>query len=200
MAAVRADRESSAMVAPMTQAMKICLALVLLAPACNDKDEGPAATATLIGLNGSGVSGTVRFTTQGDEVRVEADVYGLQPGLHGIHIHEFGDCSSPDGESAGGHFNPTNRPHGPPGEASHPGDLGNVEADMNGTARLALTVPQITVDTEPLGVIGRSVVVHEMADDLMTDPAGNAGARVACGVIRADSGQTVPVVEGSAND
>lgn len=186
------------MVAAMTHAKKICLMLVLLAPACNEKEEGPSATATLIGLNGSGVSGTVRFTTMGDEVQVKADVYGLKPGLHGIHIHQYGDCSSPDGLSAGDHFNPVNHPHGRPGEASHPGDLGNLEADANGTARLSIDVSQITVDTEPLGIVGRSVVVHEMADDLSSQPSGNSGARVACAVIRADAGQTVPVVKPSA--
>lgn len=185
------------MVAAMTHATKICLSLVLLAPACNDKDkdEGPTATATLLGLGGSGVSGTIRFMTQGDEVHVEGDVYGLAPGLHGIHIHEYGDCSSADGESAGAHFNPANHPHGAPGQASHPGDLGNLEADANGTARLSLDVPQITVDTESLGIIGRSVVVHELADDLQTQPSGNSGPRLACAVIRADAGPTAPVVE-----
>jgi Cu-Zn family superoxide dismutase len=182
------------MVAAMTHAMKICLMLVLLAPACTDKDEGPSATATLIGLNGSGVSGTIRFTTQGDEVHVDGDVYGLTPGLHGIHIHEYGDCSSPDGESAGPHFNPLNHPHGAPGEASHAGDLGNVEADAKGMARLSIDVPQISVDTEPMGIVGRAVIVHEMADDLHTQPSGNSGARLACAVIRADSGETVPVL------
>lgn len=188
------------MVAAMNNATKFCLMLVLLAPACTEKDEGPSATATLIGLNGSGVSGTIRFTTKGDEVHVDADVYGLKPGLHGFHIHEYGDCTSPDGESAGGHFNPLKRPHGPPGEASHPGDLGNLEADAKGTARLSLDVSQITVDTEPLGIVGRAVIVHEMADDLSSQPVGNAGARLACGVIRADAGQTVPVVKGSAGE
>lgn len=183
------------MVAAMTHTTKICLMLVLLAPACNEKEEGPSATATLIGLNGSGVSGTIRFTTQGDEVHVDADVYGLKPGLHGMHIHEFGDCSAADGASAGGHFNPANHPHGAPGPASHPGDLGNIEADANGTARLSLDVPKITVDTEPLGIVGRSVIVHELADDLQSQPAGNSGARLACGVIRADAGQTVPVLK-----
>lgn len=188
------------MVAAMTHATKICLMLVLLAPACNEKDEGPGATATLIGLNGSGVSGTVRFTTMGDQVQVKGDVYGLKPGLHGIHIHEYGDCSAPDGKSAGEHFNPIGHAHGRPGDASHPGDLGNLEADANGTARLSFDVPQITVDTEPLGIVGRSLVVHEMADDLSTQPSGNSGARIACAVIRADAGQTVPVLQASAGD
>lgn len=188
------------MVSAMTNVTKICLLLVLLAPACNNKDdEGPAATATLIGLNGSGVSGTVRFTMQGDEVHVAADVYGLTPGLHGIHIHEYGDCSSPDGESAGAHFNPNTHPHGAPGEATHPGDLGNVEADAMGTARLALDVSPLGIDAGPLGIVGRSVVVHAMADDLQTQPSGGSGGRIACAVIRADAGQTVSVVKGAEN-
>lgn len=186
------------MVAGMTNATKICLMLVLIAPACNDKEEtdGPTATATLMELNGSGVSGTVRFMTQGDDVHVEADIYGLTPGKHGIHVHEFGDCSSPDGESAGAHFNPQNQPHGGPGNNTHPGDMGNIEADAQGTARLSIDLPLATVDTGPLGIVGRSVIVHEMADDLMTQPAGNSGTRLACAVIRADAGQTVPIVEG----
>jgi len=177
----------------MHNATKFCL-MLLLAPACNEKDEGPSATATLIGLNGSGVSGTIRLTTKGDEVHVDADVYGLTPGMHGMHIHEYGDCTSPDGESAGPHFNPVKHQHGSPGEASHPGDLGNIEADAEGRARLALDVSQITVDSESLGIVGRAVIVHAMADDLASQPAGNSGTRLACGVIRINAGQTVPVV------
>ena len=189
------------MVAAMTHVTKICLMLVLIAPACNDKEavDGPTATATLIGLNGSGVSGTVRFMTQGNDVHVEGDVYGLTPGKHGIHVHEFGDCSSPDGESAGPHFNPQNHPHGSPGDTTHPGDLGNIEADAQGTARLSIDLPLATVDTGPLGIVGRSVIVHETVDDLKTQPSGNSGTRLACAVIRADAGSTVPVVEGAKN-
>ncbi len=190
------------MVAAMTNVTKICLMLVLIAPACNDKEEtdGPSATATLVGLNNSGVNGTVRFMPQGDEVRIEVDVYGLTPGPHGIHIHEFGDCSAPDGSSAGDHFDPVNQPHGAPGPATHPGDLGNIAADANGTARISLDTSRITLGKGTAGVLGRAVVVHAMADDLQSQPAGDSGARVACGVIRADSGQTVPVVMGGPND
>jgi len=177
----------------MTHTTKFLLMLVLCAPACNEKDEGPSATANLIALGGSSVNGVVRFTTQGDEVRVEGDITGLTPGKHAIHIHEFGDCTAPDGLSAGDHFNPLKQPHGAPGEASHPGDLGNLDADANGRAKLALDVPQITIDTGTMGIIGRAVIVHEKADDLQSQPAGDAGARLACGVIRADAGQTVPV-------
>jgi Cu-Zn family superoxide dismutase len=127
--------------------------------------------------------GTVTFTKMGNTVQVVADVTGLTPGKHGFHIHEFGDCSAPDASSAGGHFNPTNNPHaGHDAEKRHEGDMGNIEADSSGKAHLELT-DKIMAMSGDKSIIGRSIIVHEKEDDLKTQPTGNSGGRLACGVI-----------------
>lgn len=176
-------------------AVSLCSWLAL--HGCSSAEAG-APFATLEPLGGSGVSGTVEFTrVLPERIRIRVQLSGLEPGLHGLHIHEFGDCSAPDGASAGGHFNPEHMRQGGPGAPSfHLGDLGNVEAGDDGRALLALTTSAITLDRGPHGVLGRSVVVHAGADDLITDPAGNSGPRVACGVIRAPAGTTAPVLPG----
>jgi Cu-Zn family superoxide dismutase len=142
------------------------------------------ASATLEPKSGSQVTGTVTFTKSGTDVEVVADIQNLKPGKHGFHIHEKGDCSAPDAASAGGHFNPTHLHHGGPSTAErHAGDLGNIEADASGKAHLDW---KGKLDLSgPNSIIGKSVVVHEKEDDLKTDPAGNSGARIACGVIAA---------------
>src|SRR5215831_8902546 len=133
---------------------------------------------------GNKVSGTVTFTPVADGVQVHAEITGLTPGKHGFHVHEFGDCSGADASSAGAHFNPTNQPHaGPDAAARHEGDMGNVEADSSGKATLEYVDHQISLTNDQQSVIGRSVVVHAKADDLKSQPAGDSGARVACGVI-----------------
>jgi superoxide dismutase, Cu-Zn family len=133
---------------------------------------------------GSKVSGTVTFTPVADGVQVHAEIGGLTPGKHGFHIHEFGDCSAADASSAGAHFNPTNQPHaGPDTAARHEGDMGNVEADASGNAKLHYVDRQISLTNDAKSAIGRSVVVHAKPDDLKTQPAGDSGARIACGVI-----------------
>ncbi len=145
--------------------------------------EPTKAIAVLHPTQGSKVEGTVTFTKTGDAVKIVADFTGLTPGKHGFHIHEFGDCSSPDGKAAGGHFNPTNNPHaGHEAETRHAGDLGNVEADSSGKAHLELTDKTMMMSGEN-SIIGRGFIVHEKADDLKTQPTGDAGGRVACGVI-----------------
>lgn len=145
--------------------------------------EPTKAIAVLHPTKGSNVEGVVTFTKTGGEVKVVADLTGLTPGEHGFHIHEFGDCSSADGKAAGGHFNPTNNPHaGHDAEKRHAGDLGNIEADSAGKAHLELTDKMMTMSGEN-SIIGRGVIVHEKVDDLKTQPTGDAGGRVACGVI-----------------
>ena len=145
--------------------------------------EPTKAIAVLHPTKGSSVEGIVTFTKSGDEVKVVANLAGLTPGKHGFHIHEFGDCSSPDGKAAGGHFNPTNNPHaGHDAEKRHAGDLGNIEADGAGKAHLELSDKMMTMSGEN-SIIGRGVIVHEKADDLKTQPTGDAGGRLACGVI-----------------
>ena len=142
------------------------------------------ATAKLESKSGSKVTGTVTFTKMGDQVMVMAEIEGLTPGKHGFHIHEKGDCSAADAASAGGHFNPTHQHHGSPDSAErHVGDLGNIEADASGKAHLHWMGKMDL--SGPNSVIGKSVVVHGKEDDLKSDPAGNAGPRVACGVIEA---------------
>jgi Cu-Zn family superoxide dismutase len=146
-------------------------------------DEPTKAIAVLHPTKGSTVEGTVTFTKSGDQVKVVADITGLTPGKHGFHIHEFGDCSSPDGKAAGGHFNPANAPHaGHDAMARHVGDLGNIEADTSGKAHLELADNMMTM-SGPNSIIGRGLIVHEKADDLKTQPTGDAGGRLACGVI-----------------
>lgn len=145
---------------------------------------GPArAVAVLMPTAGSTVHGTVTFTVVDGGVRVTAQAEGLAAGDHGFHVHEFGDCTAPDGTSAGGHFNPAGAPHaGPDAQARHVGDLGNLTADTQGMANYDRLDHAIRLDG-PHGVIGRAVIVHAAPDDLATQPTGAAGARLACGVI-----------------
>ena len=150
-----------------------------------EKPSAPLkAVAVLHPTAGSKVSGTVTFTEEADGVRVRAEITGLTPGNHGFHIHEFGDCSAADASSAGAHFNPTNNPHaGPDAAERHVGDMGNVEAEASRKATLEYVDHQISLTNDQRSVIGRSVVVHAKADDLKSQPSGDSGARVACGVI-----------------
>lgn len=147
------------------------------------------ARAEMVDSAGGDV-GTVHFeTVESVEVHVQGSLHvaGLEPGPKGIHVHEEGECEPPDFESAGGHFDPHGSPHGgpddPPGER-HVGDLGNVEAGPDGGAEIAMTDTVITLEDRAENIRHRSLVLHAEEDDLTTDPDGNAGDRVACGVIR----------------
>jgi len=141
------------------------------------------ATATLKPTTGNTAEGTVTFTQKGDKVAVVANVTGLSPGPHGFHVHEKGDCSAPDGASAGGHFNPAGKAHGDPGAADHhAGDMPQLVADASGKATLSAELSPMTIGGAN-DIIGKAVVVHKDADDFKTQPAGNSGARIACGVI-----------------
>jgi superoxide dismutase, Cu-Zn family len=157
----------------------------LLTAACaTGEPDGPGATAIVRPASGSQVHGEARFTQVGSRVRVTADFAGLSPGAHGFHIHEKGDCSAADAMSTGGHFNPQVKKHGAPNAPErHAGDLGNLTADEYGKATLALMVDGISVGKGADGIIGRGLIVHANADDLKTDPTGNAGGRYGCGVI-----------------
>jgi Cu-Zn family superoxide dismutase len=150
-----------------------------------EKSSAPLkAIAVLHPTAGNKVGGIVTFTEVADGVQVHAEITGLAPGNHGFHVHEFGDCSAPDASSAGAHFNPTNKPHaGPDATERHVGDMGNVEANASGKATLEYVDHQISLTNDEQSAIGRSVVVHVKADDLKSQPAGDSGARVACGVI-----------------
>lgn len=144
------------------------------------------ASAVLKGLKDNKIKGSVTFTKQQDGVLIIADVEGLTPGKHGFHIHEHGDCSSVDGMSVGGHFDPTHSKHGGPDSTErHVGDLGNIEADASGKAHYQRVDRVIRLHGKDT-IIGRSIVIHADADDLTSQPAGNSGARIACGVIMAE--------------
>jgi Cu-Zn family superoxide dismutase len=141
------------------------------------------AVCVLYPTQGNNVTGTVTFTKVEGGVKIVADLKGLTKGKHGIHIHEYGDCTSADGMSAGGHFNPMGESHGSPMAAMHhEGDMGNIEADASGNAHLEYVDKSISFEGMT-SIIGRSVVVHKDEDDFKTQPTGNSGARVACGVI-----------------
>jgi Cu-Zn family superoxide dismutase len=146
----------------------------------------PRASASLVATAGNATTGNVAFTPNGDRVRVLAKVSGLTPGAHGFHIHDKGDCSAPDGMSAGGHFNPTGKAHGNPAAGEHHGgDMPMLEADASGNAALDVTLEGFTLGSDANTIVGRAVIVHKDADDYKTQPTGNSGARVACGIIAA---------------
>lgn len=170
-----------------------------LAMACasgeKSSDQAPEATphpqtaevvqpskAILQPAKGSKVAGTVQFIPQDNGVRIVTDISGLQPNAqHGFHIHEFGDCSDPSFQTAGGHYNPEGKEHGEPGAQSHVGDLGNLSSDAKGRVKTEMVIENLNGYSNK--ILGRSVVIHKSADDLKSQPAGNSGDRIACGVI-----------------
>jgi Cu-Zn family superoxide dismutase len=146
---------------------------------------GAVAVADVKPTQGNTASGKVEFRQSGSMVRVKVDLMGLPPNSeHGLHVHERGDCSAPDGMSAGGHFNPEGVTHGmyehPP---HHAGDLPNVKADDKGEVHTSFEVNYLSVGSGGSDVAGRALVVHRDADDYKSQPAGNSGPRIACGVI-----------------
>ena len=161
-------------------------AAAALAGCSSISDDRQRASAQLQPTKGSKVSGTATFQQSGSKVRVIADVSGLAPGReHGFHVHDAGDCSSGDGMSAKGHFNPYMRPHAhySSGER-HAGDMPALKADDSGRARLDHELDIVTVAPGPASIVGRGLIVHADADDYKTQPTGNAGARLACAVIQ----------------
>ena len=168
----------------MNHAFKLAACALFLTSCATMPADGPSATAVVRPASGSQAHGTVKFTQVGARVRVDAEIAALTPGQHAIHIHEKGDCSAPDAASAGAHFNPTGKKHGAPDSMErHAGDLGNLNANEYGKATLSLMVDGISVGQGADGVNGKGVIVHSDADDLKTDPAGNSGGRIGCGVI-----------------
>ncbi len=145
------------------------------------------AVAELAPTQGNNVKGTVQFEQKGDKVLVTAEVTGLAANSeHGFHVHEKGDCSAPDGTSAGGHFNPENKPHGHASMERHVGDMPNLKADANGVAKASFELDLMTLkEGSANNIIGRGLIVHKDPDDYKSQPVGNAGARIACGVIKA---------------
>ena len=162
-------------------------AFVVSAAGCQSMyADGPKATATLEPTKGSTVRGTVTFMEHHGKVHVTGAISGLKPsGEYGFHIHEAGDCSSGDGMSAKGHFNPQGKPHAHAGTSErHAGDLPSIKSDGSGNAKIDAMVDIITVAPSPTSVVGRGLIVHVQPDDFKTQPTGNAGARSACAVIQ----------------
>ena len=146
----------------------------------------PKATANLEPTKGNNVRGTATFAEKGGHVHLTANVSGLRPNAEfGFHIHEAGDCSSGDGMSAKGHFNPYGKPHGhTKSQERHAGDMPNLRSDASGNATVSVTLDIVTVASGPASIVGRGLIVHVQPDDYRTQPTGNAGARSACAVIK----------------
>ena len=161
----------------------LAVALLVAAAAASAQTT---VSATLASSAGNNVSGTVMFVQEGRKVFVIAELSGLKPGPHGFHVHEKGDCSAPDFSSAGGHFNPDSQPHGDPtAGAHHVGDMPMLVADASGKAMARAELRTMSIGGGgATDIVGKSVVVHADADDFRTQPAGNSGPRVACGIIK----------------
>ena len=153
--------------------------------ACASTKADPTALAIIESKSGSKVAGKAIFTQlPSGQTRVEVTISGATPGSHSLHIHEKGDCSAPDATSAGGHFNAAGNPHAAPTDAKrHNGDLGNIVIGSDGKGSLTITTDMLTVTDGPNSVVGKSVIFHEKADDMTTQPTGAAGARYGCGVV-----------------
>ena len=168
--------------------MKTTLTLTsvaMLLAACVVTPPAPSASAQLAPTQGNTAVGAVRFVSQGGKVLVTGEVSGLKPNaVHGFHVHDKGDCSSGDGMSTGGHFNPDGKAHGAHDAATHhAGDLPSLKADASGVATFSFESTTLRVGEGMTDVIGHGLIVHRDPDDFITQPTGNAGARVACGVI-----------------
>jgi Cu-Zn family superoxide dismutase len=139
------------------------------------------AVAVLHGFGNSHIAGVIKFEQKGDMIHITGKVTGLKPGSHGFHVHEFGDCTDP--KCSGGHFNPTGMKHGGPNsDERHVGDLGNIVAGEDGIATIDMKDSIIRLNG-PLSIIGRGLIVHADPDDLVSQPTGNSGDRIGCGVI-----------------
>ncbi len=175
-----------------TKLKKVTVALsglgLLALVACQSMEQGTGqkASAALVSKSGSNAKGEVNFVWQGNDVLVTGTFSGLKPNSEqGFHVHEKGDCSSADATSAGPHFNPATKEHGMPNSGmSHAGDMPNIKSDANGNATYSAKLHGFAVNTGPTGIVGRSVVVHRDPDDYKSQPAGNSGPRIACGLIK----------------
>ena len=147
--------------------------------------QGNFAEAMIEGRSGSEMTGMAIFTETDGSVTVTVDIEKAPTGIHAAHLHEFGDCSSPDGKSAGGHWNPTTKDHGKWGEDHfHLGDLGNIEVNEDGFGSLILTTDLWSLGTgEDNDIVGLGIIVHASEDDFTTQPTGAAGGRIGCGVV-----------------
>lgn len=161
---------------PLKFSLLVCSAVIIVS--CST-----TKSYTIHSKSGTNTQGTAKFTQTGKNVTLEINAYKLTPGSHAIHIHEKGDCSATDGSSAGGHWNPIKSHHGKwDTEHFHMGDIGNLQADKDGTALLNFKTDKwcIGCEDETKNIIGKSIIIHADADDFKTQPTGNAGGRVGC--------------------
>lgn len=162
--------------------------VILEEPNAGEQEEAQTVTVQLEPKSNSNVSGTVTFTEEDGEVTMRARITGLTQGRHAIHIHENGDCSAPDASSAGGHWNPTNEPHGQWGsdDGFHRGDIGNFEVNAEGVGTVTFSTDLwcIGCEDQQENILGKAIIVHDGVDDYTSQPSGAAGTRVACGVIQ----------------
>ncbi|MEP7057689.1 MAG: superoxide dismutase family protein [Caldimonas sp.] len=170
----------------------LALSGALLVAACTTAPTAPATSvvAVLQPTRGNSAAGSVWFTQDGAQVLMRGRISGLVPNQeHGFHIHEKGDCASGDGMSAGGHLNPTGKPHGPQGAEHHAGDLAALKADASGNATVRMRVAGSVLGSGAGDLAGKALIVHVSPDDYKTQPTGNSGARIACGVIASTPGR-----------
>ena len=163
------------------------LSVCVLLASCAHHNMGPTASVQLEPTRGNAAKGELHFMQRGNGVKVMGKISGLKPNAeHGFHIHDKGDCSSGDGMSAAGHFNPTGKAHGAHGQGEHhAGDIPSLMADANGVANVNFESNTISLmGGQSTNIIGRGVIVHKDPDDYKTQPTGNSGARLACGVIK----------------
>ena len=171
-----------------TPILQILMVTGLVSAAGAARADVLVAQAQLQSKAGMAVKGSVKFVELAGKTRVAAKLSGVPSGTHGFHLHEKGDCGDAAFANAGGHFNPAGAPHaGPDHSPRHAGDLGNVEVGADGSATIELDSELLTVAAGPNSVLGRAVVLHEKADDLKTQPTGDAGGRIACGVIELEN-------------
>lgn len=166
----------------------ILVASVGLLAGCASMTSGPRATATADLQNAGGQPvGTARLEDVGGGVHMVLEMTGMPPGEHAVHVHAVGTCEPPAFASAGPHFNPRKRQHGLQNpEGPHAGDLPNITIGPDGRGRMETMNERVTLSPGPTSLLdadGSALIVHAAPDDFKTDPAGNAGARVACGVI-----------------
>lgn len=167
-------------------AIALILAVIIGCKTGSSSSETKKLVIVFQPKSNSSVSGTATFIEKNGKVTFTAKLAGLQPGVHAIHIHEKSDCSSADGSSAGGHWNPTFKKHGKWGVGEyHKGDIGNFTADANGNGTISLTTDEWNMGSgDPTkDILGKGLIVHQGADDFVSQPSGNAGARVACSAI-----------------
>lgn len=169
----------------------LLFSLVILLVACQSEDRSPIKVEMY--NNSDDVIGTAKITEQPEGVQFKLSLEGMQPGFHGIHVHEFAKCENPDFKTAGSHYNPNGKQHGlmhPKG--AHLGDLPNIEVGGDGTVNAELMLPEATLmdgKNSLLSNDGTSLIIHEGQDDGVSQPSGDSGARIACGKIQMDTNQ-----------